>query len=204
MDPTDTTQTIRIALLFECGLGVLALGVGWLIGHSPLVGISNESAEFPTHVRAIGWGLVATGPLLLALVTIERFPVGPLRRLREMTAEVILKMFGGATIGQLAAVSLAAGFGEEILFRGLIQAGVSSWITGTVGLGVGLAVASLLFGICHWLSGTYAILAVLAGAYFGLLLILSGNILAPIIAHAAYDFLALVYLIKPQHLIGSE
>jgi membrane protease YdiL (CAAX protease family) len=204
MDPADTPQTIRIALLFECGLGVLALAIGWLLGHSPLVGINSDAPEFSTQVRAIGWGLVATGPLLLALLTIERFPLGPLRQLREMTAEVILKMFGGATIGQLAAVSLAAGFGEELLFRGLIQAGVSSWITGTIGIGVGLAVASLLFGICHWLSGTYAILAVIAGAYFGLLLILSGNILAPIVAHAAYDFLALVYLIKPQHLIGSE
>jgi membrane protease YdiL (CAAX protease family) len=113
-------------------------------------------------------------------------------------------MFGGATLGQLAAVSLVAGCGEELLFRGLLQAGVSGWISGHVGLGVGLAVASALFGVCHWLSGTYAILAVLAGAYFGLLLILTGNILAPIIAHAAYDFLALAYLIKPEHLIGSE
>src|SRR5688572_10966249 len=50
MDPADTTQTIRIALLFECGLGVLALGVGWLVGHSPLVGINSESADFPIHV----------------------------------------------------------------------------------------------------------------------------------------------------------
>jgi membrane protease YdiL (CAAX protease family) len=204
MDPADTTRTIRIALLFEGGLGLLAIGIGWLVDQSPLVGISSEAAQLPTQVRAIGWGLVATGPLLLALLTIERFPIGPLRRLREMTTEVILRMFGGATVGQLAAVALAAGCGEELLFRGLVQAGVSSLFPGAVGLGVGLAVASALFGICHWLSGTYAVLAVLAGAYFGLLLILTGNILAPIMAHAAYDFLALVYLIKPHHLIGSE
>ncbi len=204
MDPAGTTQTIRIALLFEGGLGLLAIGVGWLLGHSPLVGMSGESAELPSQVRAIGWGLVATGPLLLALLTIERFPLGPLRRLREMTSEVILRMFGGATIGQLAAVALAAGFGEELLFRGLVQAGVSSLLPGVFGLFAGLAVASVLFGLCHWLSGTYALLAVLAGAYFGLLLVLTGNILAPIMAHAAYDFLALVYLIRPQVLIGSD
>ena len=69
---------------------------------------------------------------------------------------------------------------------------------------LGWQLASLLFGVCHWLNTTYAILAVLAGVYFGLLLIADGNILTPIVAHAAYDFLALVYLIQPQHLIGSE
>jgi uncharacterized protein len=204
-DPAGTT---RIALLFEGGLGVGALALGWLLGHSPLVGISGESEQARNQVAAIGWGLVATGPLLVALVVMERFPVGPLGRLREMTTRVILQMFGGATIAQLAVVSVAAGFGEELLFRGLIQAGIQAGLSPVIsdipGMVVALVVASVLFGVCHWLNTTYAILAMLAGAYFGLLLLLTGNILAPIVAHAAYDFLALVYLIHPQHLLGSE
>ena len=202
-DP-DSAGTTRIALLFEGGLGVGALAIGWLLGHSPLVGISGESEQARNQVAAIGWGLVATGPLLVALVVMERFPVGPLGRLREMTTRVILQMFGGATVAQLAVVSIAAGFGEELLFRGLVQAGLSRLFAGTTGLVVGLVAASVLFGVCHWLNTTYAILAMLAGAYFGLLLLLTGNILTPIVAHAAYDFLALIYLIHPQHLLGSE
>ena len=67
-----------------------------------------------------------------------------------------------------------------------------------------LAIASVLFGVCHWLNTTYAILAMLAGLYFGLLLVLTGNLWTPIMAHAAYDFIALLYLVRPNHLVRSS
>jgi len=101
-------------------------------------------------------------------------------------------------------VALAAGVGEELLFRGLVQSGLSRLLTDWPGQIVAVAAASVLFGLCHWLNATYAVLAMLAGAYFGLILLLTGNILAPITAHAAYDFLALVYLIRPEGLLPSE
>src|SRR5207247_4003229 len=108
--------------------------------------------------------------------------------------------FGGASVAQLALVAAAAGLGEELLFRGLVQAGVARFF----GLAAGLTVGSLVFGVCHWLNVTYAILAMLAGAYFGLWLAVTGNILTPVVAHAAYDFLALVYLVRPASLLGSS
>src|SRR5439155_25435454 len=141
-----------------------------------------------------------TGPLLVALMLLERVPIGPLRNLREMTSAVILRMFGGASIMQLAAVAVVAGLGEELLFRGLVQTGLSHFF----GLAVGITTASLLFGVCHWLNTTYAILAMLAGAYFGACLLATGNILTPVVAHAAYDFLALLYLVRPASLIASK
>lgn len=199
MDPSDPARTTRIALLFEGGLGAAALVVGWLLGQWPLVGFSTQAEDLQRQIQAVGWGLVATGPLLVALVLMEQFPVGPLRRLHEMTSVVILRMFGGASLVQLAAVALAAGLGEELLFRGLVQAGATRFF----GLFVGLAAASALFGVCHWLNATYAILAMLAGAYFGLWLVATGNILTPIVAHAAYDFLALIYLVQPAGWLGS-
>jgi membrane protease YdiL (CAAX protease family) len=115
----------------------------------------------------------------------------------------MLRMFGGASLWQLAVVALAAGVGEELLFRGLVQAGLERWLGGVEGRIAALAIASVLFGVCHWLNATYAALAVLAGAYFGGLLLLTENILAPITAHAAYDFLALVYLVDPAKMLGS-
>jgi membrane protease YdiL (CAAX protease family) len=204
MPSSDPSGTTRLALLFEGGLGLAALIIGCLVGQWPLVGISGEAEQSYRQVAVIGWGLVATGPLLVALILMERFPIGPLRQVRELTTQVILQMFGGASVAQLAVVSIAAGFGEEMLFRGLVQAGVSRMIGGEMGIWIALIAASALFGVCHWLNTTYAILAMLAGVYFGVLLILTGNILTPIVAHAAYDFLALVYLIHPQHLLGSE
>jgi len=205
MPSSSADQTTRIALAFESGLGVAAIGLGWLLGHSPFVGVDVHADQAPTQIVAIGWGLVATGPLLFALFLCDRYPIGPLRRVSELTAEVVSRMFGGATMGQLALVALAAGLGEELLFRGLVQSGLTRLLDGLPGSPlIAIAVASFLFGLCHWLNTTYAILAMLAGMYFGLVFVLTGNILAPITAHAAYDFLALVYLIRPEGLLPSE
>lgn len=205
MDSAPANATTRIALLFECALGFVALGIGWLVGQSPLVGVSFVSDEASRQqVVAVGWGLVATGPLLVVLYLFERFPVGPLRGLNEVTNSVVTRMFGGATAGQILAVAIAAGWGEELLFRGLVQGAISQLVSDWPGQVAAILVASVLFGLCHWLTKTYAFLAMLAGAYFGLILLLTGNILAPITAHAAYDFLALVYLLHPDSLLGSE
>jgi membrane protease YdiL (CAAX protease family) len=197
MEAPNPGRTTRIALFFEGGLGAVALFVGWLLGYSPFIDQSQ------TPLVAIGWGIAATGPLFAVLLVLDRFPIGPLRRVRQIAEEVILQMFGGASYVQLAVVSIAAGIGEELLFRGLVQAGLSELIPGEFAPWIALAVASVLFGVCHWLNTTYAILAMLAGAYFGLLLIATENLWAPIVAHATYDFIALIYLIRPSKLLGS-
>jgi membrane protease YdiL (CAAX protease family) len=202
MTLADPTRTTRLALAFEGSLGLAAIVIGWLLGWSPLVGVSGEDGAARTQIAAAGWGLIATGPLLVALLLMDRVPLRPLRQLRQMATEVIRSMFGGGSVVQLAAVAIAAGVGEELLFRGLVQAYVSWLIGGWVGLGGGLVVASVLFGVCHWLNTTYAILAMFAGAYFGVLLVAMGSIWTPLVAHAAYDFVALVYLVRPQRLIG--
>ena len=114
MDPSDTTQTIRIALLFEGGLGVLQPSAS--AGSSAIRRWSESAASPSSSPRRSAPSAGASSPparCCWPCSPSSDFPIGPLRRLREMTAEVILQMFGGATIGQLAAVSLAAGFGEE-------------------------------------------------------------------------------------------
>jgi len=205
MESAPANSATRIALAFECALGLAAIGLGWVIGQWPLVGVSFATDESSREqVMAVGWGLVATGPLLIALYLAEKFPIGPLRELGEITGQVVDRMFRGATTGQLLAVSVAAGWGEELLFRGFVQAGISQLVSEWPGQVVAVVIASFLFGICHWLNKAYAILAMLAGAYFGALLLLSGNIITPITAHAAYDFLALMYLLRPDSLLGSE
>ena len=123
MEGSDPARSTQIALLFEGALGAAALVIGWLVGQWPLVGFSALAEDSRQQIVAVGWGLVATGPLLVALVLMEWFPVGPLRNLHEMTSAVILRMFGGASVAQLAAVAVTAGWGEELLFRGLVQVG---------------------------------------------------------------------------------
>ena len=68
-----------------------------------------------------------------------------------------------------------------------------------VPLACAVVVIGLAFGAVHWLTPTYALLAGLVGVYLGALYAVSGNLLAPITAHALYDFVALVLLtrVKP-------
>jgi membrane protease YdiL (CAAX protease family) len=66
---------------------------------------------------------------------------------------------------------------------------------------IALIVSAVAFGMCHWLDAVYACLTMLAGVYFGLLLLWTGSLWTPIAAHAAYDLLALIYLIRPSRLV---
>ena len=63
-------------------------------------------------------------------------------------------------------------------------------------LWVALVMASLLFGAFHLITWTYAIIGAFIGVYLGLLWIWTGNLLTPMITHAVYDFMALVYFLR--------
>jgi len=144
---------------------------------------------------AIGWGLIATAPMTVGLAVVLESRWQALAQMKSLAEELLAPLLRGITPLELLVVALSAGFGEELLFRGLIQEGLSHWWSGFPGgwLAAWL-LSSVLFGVCHWVSGTYAFLATLAGLYLGLLLILFDNLLVPITAHAMYDFAALIYL----------
>ena len=60
-------------------------------------------------------------------------------------------------------------------------------------LSIGLA--SLIFGVCHWINREYALAAGIVGIYLGAVFYYSENLLAPITTHAIYDFIAMWYLV---------
>jgi len=90
---------------------------------------------------------------------------------------------------------MAAGFGEEILFRGWLQQGLFAVLGAekNILLGVlGLLVASILFGLAHPISPLYVILATLVGLALGGVYWMTGNLLCAIVAHAVYDAIILL------------
>ena len=136
-------------------------------------------------------GGVAALPMLGLFWLARRWPVGPLARIKRFCDEELVPIFQDCTWHDLALLALAAGVGEEMLFRGALQAALSRWL----GLWPGLAVTSLLFGLLHPISLAYVVMAGLLGAYLGAVWIATGNLLTIIVAHALYDFLALMALL---------
>jgi len=199
MDETSESpwRFLGAALAFEAGLGVLALAVGWALGQSPLETLDRNLAAHP-NLAAVLWGGMAAVPMVIALLLMDRYPLGPLRRLRQFVHDHLVPMFAPLKVGHLLLLSMAAGVGEEMLFRGFLQAGIARWMGPPLGVAVGLGAASLLFGLCHWVTPTYAVLAALIGVYLGCLFLITGNLLAPITTHAVYDAVALLYLTKKK------
>jgi membrane protease YdiL (CAAX protease family) len=173
------------AVAFEGLLAVVACGLGWLLPVPPWQQIHWEPL-------GLGWGVAACIPLLAGMFVLRGIKNGPVGRLNRVVDQFVVPLFAGCTLFDFALISIVGGLGEELLFRGLIQAALTNWL-GTV---AGIAIASLLFGLAHIITPTYAVLATVIGVYLGGIWIVAENLLAPIVAHALYDFAALIYLTR--------
>jgi membrane protease YdiL (CAAX protease family) len=133
------------------------------------------------------------GILAYALDLIED-SVPALQDVTKATQRSVLAFLGGSFkpligLSTSVALGLAAGLGEEMLFRGVLQY-ETGLRTGDV---VAVALTSIIFGALHAVTPLYALLASLASVYFGYLYLSSGNLAVPISTHAIYDIGALFY-----------
>ena len=162
--------------------------MGAWAGVSPLAAIAwNE--------RGLAEGIAATAPLLLGLWWCRRTSVGPVARLVAFVDTHVAPIFAGMHVAQLALVALMAGVGEELLFRGVLQPALATRVTEWPAV----IMVGVLFGVVHWLTAAYAVLAGLVGVYLGAVFLASGNLLVPIVTHTLYDLVALIALtrVKP-------
>jgi hypothetical protein len=165
------------------------VGLGWLLGDPP-------AKRIDWTPEAAVYGLLATIPLAATVWLCMRSRWGPFRRLLEFMEKNVNPLLANCRLWEFAGIAVFAGFGEEMLFRGVLQNLPSNLFEGQAYTYVGLVLASVLFGLLHWLTLTYAILAALIGLYLGILWIATGNLLVPAVVHAVYDFWALVYLLR--------
>ena len=174
-------QLASIAIWVEGGMIVVGCFIAWLIG-VPIW--SQLNASWIT----VALGFAAAIPPLIIVIAIAESDT----RFGEMSRRdfaPVIEMFRNATIFDLFYVSALAGLGEEALFRGALQVGIEPYI----GVAFALVTASLIFGLAHAMSKSYFTFATLIGLYFGGLLLWTGSLLVPMIAHATYDFAALLY-----------
>ncbi len=180
-----------MAVIVEGGIALVAVLLTWLFG-VPLRELLPTSSNAFLH--AVARGLLATLPMLAIFFWLVRSRWKPFAELRTQVEQILAGMFPNATIGQLALVAALAGVGEELLFRGVVQT-IFGWWTSPL---LGLALASLLFGVMHALSKTYFVLATTIGLGLGWLTWHYHDLVAPIVAHSTYDFIALLYMTRQQ------
>jgi len=184
-DRSSSRVPIYIGISFEGGLILLAWLLGWLLGTSPY-------ATLHWTISGLLLGLLATLPMVAGFFLLLQSEHRSIKRIRQIFNDVAVPFLGASTWFDLAILSLMAGIGEEMLFRGVAQAALDNWLSPWIGL----ALASVLFGLLHALTPAYAILASLAGAYLGAVWLATGNLLVVIEAHSLYDFIALSYLLR--------
>lgn len=171
----------RLVWLAVGGEGALALlGVVW----ARLAGI-------PLRLGPVGPGVLAGVASALGLAVLQYWllrmapDVGPVSELRRLYRDTLTPLFASVSLLDILIISTLAGVGEEILFRGAWQPTF------------GPILASLAFGLCHVGSRGTIVLGVwaaLVGGYFAWLTWATAGLLAPILAHALYDALALSYI----------
>lgn len=174
----NPTRLLLIALAGEAVLAAIALACVRLI-------------DIPLSMGPRWRGVVvgSAGAVALAIFNLTmlrhgaRLPI--FRSVDEMYRDVLRPLFARIGWREVVLISMAAGIGEELLFRGVLQPLL------------GIVPASLLFGLAHFGGAAtigFAVWAAAVGGFLGWLASLGGGLLAPIVAHAGYDALALAYI----------
>jgi membrane protease YdiL (CAAX protease family) len=186
-----------IAVAVEGGLALVAIVLAWIF-RIPLR--EQIPASGNLLVSAVTRGVLVTMPMFAVFLWLVHSSWTPLRELRRQVDWLIAEMFSTANSAQFALVALLAGVGEELLFRGVLQSLIGQWTTPIIGL----VITSLLFGLAHALSKLYFLLATAIGLCFGSLVLQYNDLVAPMVAHSLYDFLALTYLSRRLRLGGEK
>ncbi|QBQ56311.1 CPBP family intramembrane glutamic endopeptidase [Nitrosococcus wardiae] len=181
------TAFLTLAFVFEGGLALVGLILGWFVGIKPF-------AYLTFNWSALGWTVVGTLPLMLLFWVSYRFPIGPLGPIKRLLIETLGPYLDNCRYYDLLLIALLAGVCEELFFRGVLQ----SWIESIGGTFLGLIGSNLIFALAHFITRTYALLAGLMGVYLGLLLDAGEqrNLLTPMMVHTLYDLFAFLVVVR--------
>lgn len=177
-------RPLLTALVFEGLLIPVALGLALLLDLAPWADLEPTAMTVPLAV-------IATMPLVAALRLVSMLDLASFRALEDFVSTVLDRLFANARPGAVAAVALLAGFGEELLFRGVLQAGLAEHLPAHWAM----LLVAVLFGLAHFVNSLYFMIATVFGVYLGALYHLTGNLLFVCLIHALYDWVAIhIYL----------
>ena len=107
-------------------------------------------------------------------------------------------MFAQFSWSQIVLISILAGVGEEMLLRALIQ----TWLHHHLHPVFAILIASLIFGLLHYMNFTYVVVTFVGGLILGVAFYLSGSLILVMVAHAVYDICAFTLIVKFPHILG--
>jgi membrane protease YdiL (CAAX protease family) len=171
-------RVFALALLTQSLLIVTAWGLSKVFDVPPQWG--NPRRDIPAGLA--GAAALAIANYLLLVHGPQNWVIGGVRAVYH---EVLVPLFSRFGTTSIVVIGVVAGFGEEWLFRGVLQ---------PVG---GLVIASVMFGLAHIGNRTMLAFGVWAtgmGFLLGALAQVTGGLTAPIVAHGVYDMLALAYI----------
>ena len=174
-------QIIKIALIFEGFLAFVYL----------IDAIYRDVFSFSMpRFSEVCFGVLLSQLLFVCNSVIAQFALSNKKSLiYEFLNEMIFPIVGSLTVGSAFLVSLAAGVGEELFFRGFLQPKI------------GIVATSILFGVVHFLFNIrkyflIMVLYIMIGFLFGAVYELFDSLWAPVIFHVLYDFSAILYFIR--------
>lgn len=178
-------QIFNLIILIEALVLILATAWSWLAKIELLPVFSKVD---PLQMAAgLGTGfllsLTSIASARLALALRDKFKFFDIYL--ELINDVMAPVFSKFLFRDIVLIALASGFCEEVFYRGVLQNQF------------GILTASIVFGLCHFAGKRYlfyAIWAALAGALFGYMIILTGSLWPPILAHITNNFVSLTYL----------
>lgn len=180
----NSLHTFVLILLSQ--LVIVVAGILLIWGFGVQMPNANVGA---LHAIAIGTLLAFITFLLFALIYRfgGKFALALLNDARRVSG-----LFSGYSWLHLACVAALAGVGEELLFRGFLQ----TWLGNYFAITWAILIASIIFGLLHYLSHAYFISATLMSIAFGVVYCMTDSLLMVVVWQGVYDFIALLVLVK--------
>jgi membrane protease YdiL (CAAX protease family) len=191
-------KQLFFAAIFELSLGVLAVGLGNVWGSHP-----NTQIPQPTDVVGLSIGVVggmALGIVMaIAMLLLEKLEWAWIQETSTVAEKNLGELIRNCSVFHCIALSIAAGVGEEMLFRGWLQGTLVELgqpVFGTMGAWMAIVLSSAVFGVAHPLSRGYMVIAFLLGLVLGSVTWCCSNLLIAIMAHATYDAVLMLVLAR--------
>jgi len=177
VNPNTRTLQLATASLLSIGLASFMLFV------------TNTTVDISTNdiAPAFLWGTILG---VASYLVIYFFTVRLFHNLFEDATDTLKPLFQNLSLWHLVLIASAAGFGEELLFRGFLQ----QFVNGFLPVELAIIIPAALFGLLHFASIRYFLLSAGLGLAFGLGYYLSDNLLLVMVWHAVYDIFALLVI----------